>query len=88
MEAVLTAPSNLSSIMYYKRKLSEYSLNIFSLGDKETTCYVWNETEGQRGFNKIGTCLYKHTLSLLYPIQQSMSSYIQTHAVVRTEIST
>ena len=68
-EAVLTAPSNLSSIMYYKRKLSEYNLNIFSLGDKETTCFVWNKTEGQRGFNKVGTCLYKHTLSLPHTIE-------------------
>ena len=64
MEAVLTAPSNLTSIMYYKRKLSVYNLTVFSLGNKDATCYLCNETEGQRGSNEVGTCLYKHILSL------------------------
>ena len=28
------------------------------------TCYLWNETEGKRGSNEIGTCLYQYLQSL------------------------
>lgn len=45
MEAVLRAPFNQTSQMYYKRKLSVYNLTVFSLADKEVTCYVWNKAK-------------------------------------------
>ena len=64
MEAVLPTPFDKTSQTYYKRKLSVYNLSVFALADKKATCYVWNESEGQRGSNEVGTCLYQHIQSL------------------------
>ena len=65
MEALLSVSSNFeTSIMYYRRKLSVYNLTVFSLGNKDATCYLWNKTEGQRVSNEVETCVYKHIVSL------------------------
>ncbi|KAK7474663.1 hypothetical protein BaRGS_00034087 [Batillaria attramentaria] len=69
MEVVLPTPFDLTSQTYYKRKLSTYNLSVFSLADKKAACYVWNGSEGQRGSNEVGTCLYKHILSLPQSVQ-------------------
>ena len=62
MEAVLpTLCSNVSQV-YYKRKLSCYKYSVYSLGDRKGYCYLWNESEGQRGghltFNNYFTYFY------------------------------
>ena len=64
LEAVLSTPCSLVSQAYYKRKLSCYNLSIYSLGDQKGTCYLWNESEGERGSCEIATCLYKYINSL------------------------
>ena len=64
MEAILPTPCSNVSLNYYKRKLAVYNLSIFSLGDKDGSCYMWDETEGNKGSSEIGTCLYQHLKSL------------------------
>ena len=64
MQAVLTTPCSNVSKMYYARKLASYNLSVYSLSDKVGTCYVWDETEGKRGSNDIGTCLIRHLQNL------------------------
>ena len=64
LEAVLdTQCSNVSQV-HYKRKLAVYNLTVYSLGDREATCYVWDETEGRKGSCEIGTCLSRYIQSL------------------------
>ena len=64
MQAVLPTPCSLVSISYYKRKLAVYNLSIFSLADKQGSCYMWDESEGHKGSCEIGTCLFLHLKSL------------------------
>ncbi|CAG2207374.1 unnamed protein product [Mytilus edulis] len=64
LEAVLPTPCSLVSQVYYKRKLSCYNLSFYSLGDNKGTCYLWNETEGERGSCEVASCLHKYITSL------------------------
>ncbi|MEW8548265.1 MAG: hypothetical protein AB2693_32575, partial [Candidatus Thiodiazotropha sp.] len=64
LEAVLPIPCSLVSQVYYKRKLSCYNLSVYSLGDSKASCFLWNETEGNRGSCEIGTCLLLYLKSL------------------------
>jgi len=63
LQAVLTTPCSLVSELYYSRKLCCYNLTIYSLGDKNVFCHVWDETQGKRGSSEIATCLLKNTIS-------------------------
>ena len=65
LQAVLQIPSNDVSQMYYSRKLCVYNLTIYNAAPpNEAFCYTWNETDGGRGSNEIGTCLLKWIRSL------------------------
>ena len=64
LEAVLTTPCSLVGELYYKRKLSCYNLSFYSLGNGVGTCYLWDETHGNRGSCEVGTCLISHLNSL------------------------
>jgi hypothetical protein len=62
----LCIPCSLVSQAYYKRKLSSYNFTVYSLSDGKGTCFLWNETEGQRGSCEIhvATCLHLYLNSL------------------------
>lgn len=62
--AVLSTPCSNVSQVYYKRKLNSYNLTVYSLADKQGTCYIWDKTHGQRGSSEIGTCVITHLKSL------------------------
>ena len=64
LEAVLATPCSNVSQVHYKRKLAVYNLTVYSVGDKEATCYVWDETEGRKGSCEVGTCLIRYMKSL------------------------
>lgn len=64
LQAVLQTPCSNVSQTYYKRKLNSYNLTIYSLADARGTCYIWNETHGQRGSSEVGTCVISHIKSL------------------------
>ena len=64
LQAVLPTPCSNVSQIYYKRKLNTYNLTFFSLADRKGTCYVWDETHGQRGSSEIGSCVITHINSL------------------------
>ncbi|MCG8048776.1 MAG: hypothetical protein N0E48_24730, partial [Candidatus Thiodiazotropha endolucinida] len=64
LQAVLQTPCSNVSQTYYKRKLNSYNLTVYSLADSKGTCYIWNETHGQRGASEIGTCVLTHLNSL------------------------
>lgn len=64
LQAVLSTPCTLVSELYYSRKLCCYNLTIYSLGDKNVVCHVWDESQAKRGSCEIATCLMKNTLSV------------------------
>ena len=64
LESVLPTPCSTISQVHYKRKLAVYNLTVFSLSDKEATCYLWDETEGNKGSCEIATCLVRYIESL------------------------
>ncbi|KAL4720988.1 hypothetical protein ACJJTC_014342 [Scirpophaga incertulas] len=53
-------PHSQTSILYYKRKLCVYNLTFYSLGQKEGTCYVWDETIAKKGATEVATCVYNY----------------------------
>lgn len=77
-------PCSLVSQVYYKRKLSCYNLSFYSLGDKGT-CFLWNETDGERGSCEVATCLHKYVTSLHHMFATYL--FIRTIALDRTEIN-
>lgn len=60
LQAVLECPKGEVSSIFYKRKLAVFDLTIFDLVTKEGTCNLWDETEGNRGANEIGTCVFNY----------------------------
>ena len=52
------------SQLYYTRKLSVYNFTIYSLGDGNASCFIWDETQGRRGSCEIATCILLYLKSL------------------------
>lgn len=48
LQAVLECPKVEVSSIFYKRKLAVYNFTIFDLINKEDTCCLWDETEGNK----------------------------------------
>lgn len=57
LQAILSTPCSLVSQIFYKRKLNCYNLSVYSLGDGKASCFVWNESDAERGSCEIATCL-------------------------------
>lgn len=60
LEAVLYTPCDKVSTIFYKRKLCTYNATTFNLVTRTGHCYMWNESEGKRGSNEIGTSIHKY----------------------------
>lgn len=63
LQAILTLPYCEDSQLYYSRKLSVYN---FTIHDSTNTgiCNVWDEMNGSKGANEIGTCLLQYFRTL------------------------
>ena len=60
LEAVLYTPCDKVSTIYYMRKLCTYNSTAFNLVTKTGQCYIWDESEGKRGSNEIGTTIHRY----------------------------
>lgn len=56
LQAVLLCPRLQASALYYKTKLSCHNFTLMNLATKDTTCYVWNETEGDLSASSFASC--------------------------------
>ena len=74
LEQVLSTPNSSTSTIFYKRKLNVYNLSAYSLGTGSGLCVLWNETEGKRGSNEIGTSIFTY-LQSLPPIIKHVTLY-------------
>lgn len=59
LQKVLTSPQSEVSSFYYKRKFATYNFTIYDLQKKQGYCFMWTETDANRGSNEISTCLLK-----------------------------
>ena len=60
LEAVLYTPCDKVTTVYYMRKLCTYNLAAFNLVTKTGQCYIWDESEGKRRSNAIGTKIHHY----------------------------
>lgn len=64
LQAVLYSPCSNVSNFYYSRKMATYNFTIYDQVTSHGECFLWDETDGKRGSDEIGSALYKHLLSL------------------------
>ena len=55
LQKVPQCPCSGIGPLYYARKLSVYNLTVYENDTRRGICYVWDESQGQRGANEIGT---------------------------------
>jgi hypothetical protein len=54
----------INTLVLFGNMNSSYNFTVYSLSDGKGTCFLWNETEGQRGSCEIATCLHLYLNSL------------------------
>ncbi|RZF43013.1 hypothetical protein LSTR_LSTR016943 [Laodelphax striatellus] len=64
LQAVLQCPRGDASSFYYCSKVNVFNFTVFELKTNRVKCFVWNESEGNRGACEIGTCVLKYIESL------------------------
>uniref|UniRef100_A0A6P7F5F0 Uncharacterized protein LOC114326508 n=1 Tax=Diabrotica virgifera virgifera TaxID=50390 RepID=A0A6P7F5F0_DIAVI len=64
LQSVLKLPSSGVSVFYYSRKICVYNLTIYVGYGEKAHCFTWNELNGKRGSNEIGSTLFKFLQSL------------------------
>lgn len=60
LQAVMTVPNGEISTFYYKSKINCLNFTISELKRDNTACFFWDESQGHRGANEIGTCVLKY----------------------------
>ena len=74
-QRVLQIPSSDVSQMYYSRKICVYNLTIYEGTSGEGHCFCWNELNGKRGSNEVGSMW-------LHWIQSLPSNITEMHPVL------
>lgn len=65
LQAVLPFPKGFTSSFYYQSKINCYNFTISDLYANNIDCFFWNEVEGKRGSNEIGTCVLLYITNLV-----------------------
>lgn len=63
LQSVLSTPKGPAGQIFYLRKLAVYNLTIYNLGNQNVSCYLWDETQGNRGANEISTCIFMYIMN-------------------------
>jgi len=73
LQSVLQVPETDVSPLYYSRKFCMFNLTIYDMKPPNNGyCYCWMETEGKRGSNEVGTCLYRWLSSLPTTVEEAV----------------
>lgn len=64
LQSVLQLPFSSVSQFYYSRKLCVYNLTFYEGNGNNAYCYVWNEINGKRGSNEIGSSILRYIQTL------------------------
>lgn len=60
LQAVMSVPNGEISTFYYKSKINCLNFTISELKHDTTECFFWDESQGNRGANEIGSCVLKY----------------------------
>ena len=64
LQAVLPLPHAGDAQIFYLRKLAVYNFTIYETDSKNGLCYLWDESEGKRSANEIGSIMLHYIKSL------------------------
>lgn len=64
LEAVFQCPKGEISVFYYKSKLNVLNLTVYNIKTNVAECYVWDESNANRGVNEIGTCVFNYLTNI------------------------
>ncbi|CAI6375140.1 unnamed protein product [Macrosiphum euphorbiae] len=53
-------PKGDVSSFYYRSKLNVLNFTIYDMQKNIADCYVWDVSNGHRGVNELGTCIWKY----------------------------
>lgn len=70
LQAVLLAPKNNVSTMYYKTKLAVHNMTFFDLQTKDGFCFIWNETEGNLSADEFSSIFIHLLMEIRETLQQ------------------
>ncbi|KAK3911403.1 Adenylate kinase, partial [Frankliniella fusca] len=62
LQQCLPTPHLKCKRIFYSRQLYVYNFTVHDCSTGITHCYMWSETEGNRGSNEITSCLLEHLL--------------------------
>ncbi|CAH1163448.1 unnamed protein product [Phaedon cochleariae] len=57
LQKVLNTPHGNSMLLFYSRKYAYYNFSVYESGRRNGYCYLWGESDGNRGSNDICTAL-------------------------------
>nr|CAH7755077.1 unnamed protein product [Callosobruchus chinensis] len=58
--SVLLCPKGHTSSFFYVSNLNVFNFTVYDIKTNSVVCYVWNEAQGHRGANEIGTCVLNY----------------------------
>lgn len=64
LQAILSIPFASDNQIYYKQKLNVYNFTIMNASKNDGFYFLWDETNGKKGSNEIGSCLLKYIFDL------------------------
>lgn len=66
LQKVLNTPTGNNINLYYSRKYNTYNCTIYESKTRNSYCYLWGESTGNRGCNEIVSCLFKYLMEINY----------------------
>lgn len=60
LQKVLNTPHGDNMLLYYSRKYSFYNESIYETPSQDGYCFLWGESDGNRGCNEICTIIYTY----------------------------
>ena len=76
LQQVIMLPKTNQSSAFYSRKLNNYNLSVYSMGQGDAYCYVWNEADASRGACEIASCVF----SFLRTLFKQNIKYVTTYS--------
>lgn len=60
LQQVIYLPKSNEGAIFYKRRLAVYNFTIYTLENKQCSCFTWHEAISKRGSAEISSCLFKY----------------------------